>query len=72
MFLTADELIAASGRSRPKSQLAWALDRGFIPDNRHTDADGRPLVPRALFEAQPAQPAQTAKVQPKFEALRGT
>jgi len=69
MFLTADELIVASGRSRPKAQLAWALDRGFIPDGRHTDADGRPLVPRALFQAQPAQ---TAKVQPKFEALRGT
>jgi hypothetical protein len=69
VFLTVDQLILASKRTRPKAQLAWALDRGFIPDARHTDADGRPLVPLALFEAQPAQ---TARVEPRFEALRGT
>ena len=31
MFLSLDELAAASGRTRPKAQLRWALDRGLIP-----------------------------------------
>ena len=65
MFLTADELIAASGRRRPKAQLRWALDRGLVPHDRMTDADGRPLVLRSLFGAQEAP----QRARPKFEAL---
>jgi hypothetical protein len=67
MFLSADELIAASGRRRPKAQLRWALDRGLIPHANMTDADGRPLVLRALFN-----PATVpVKAEPNFGALRG-
>ena len=68
MFLTTDELIAASGRRRPKAQLKWALDRGLVPHDRMTDADGRPLVLRSLFNPQ----AVPEKVRPNFGALRGT
>lgn len=68
MFLTADELAAASARTRPTAQLAWALERGFVPDARHTDADGRPLIVKALFFPQ-AMAEQ--KVRPNFGALRG-
>ena len=67
MFLTADELAAASGRTRPKAQLRWALDRGLIPHDRMTDADGRPLVLRALFNPQTVPD----RVRPNFGALRG-
>jgi hypothetical protein len=68
MFLTPDELALASGRRRPKAQLKWALDRGLIPHDRMTDADGRPLVLRALFNPQ----AVPERVRPNFGALRGT
>ena len=67
MFLNADELVAASGRRRPKAQLKWALQRGLVPHERMTDADGRPLVLRALFN--PAT-VELPKVQPNFGALR--
>jgi hypothetical protein len=68
MFLNSDELAAASGRTRPKAQLRWALDRGLIPHDRMTDADGRPLVLRALFNPQTVPD----RVRPNFGALRGT
>jgi hypothetical protein len=67
MFLTAAELELASNRKRPSAQLDWALERGFVPDKRHTDADGRPLVVKALFF--PQQAVET-KVKPNFGALR--
>jgi hypothetical protein len=66
MFLTTDELTAASGRTRPSAQLKWALQRGLVPHDRMTDADGRPLVLRALFEPQPMMD----KARPNFGALR--
>jgi hypothetical protein len=69
MFLTADELVAASGRRRPKAQLRWALDRGLVPHANMTDADGRPLVLRSLFNPQTVP----VKAMPNFGALsRGT
>jgi hypothetical protein len=68
MFLTTDELAAASGRTRPSAQLKWALSRGLVPHDRMTDADGRPLVLRALFHPQ----AAPEKTRPNFGALRGT
>ena len=68
MFLSTDELAAASGRTRPKAQLKWALDRGLIPHDRMTDMDGRPLVLRALFNPQTVP----ERVRPNFGALRGT
>lgn len=68
MFLTPEELTQASGRSRPKAQLAWALARGFITSERMTDADGRPLVLRSLFNPAQHEPLPT---QPNFGALRG-
>jgi hypothetical protein len=68
MFLTVAQLEQASKRKRPKAQLDWALDRGFVPDARHTDADGRPLVPSALFNHAPSAPV---KATPKWEAARG-
>ena len=68
MFLTPDELAAASGRIRAKAQLRWALDRGLVPHERMTDADGRPLVLRSLFEG--AVPVQS-QAAPNWEALRG-
>jgi hypothetical protein len=52
MFLNVDELAVASGRTRPKAQLKWALDRGLIPHDRMTDADGRPLVLKAAQVAR--------------------
>ena len=67
MFLSADELAAASGRRRPSAQLKWALARGLVPHERLTDADGRPLVLRSLFN-----PATVpVKCEPNWEALRG-
>jgi hypothetical protein len=67
MFLTTDELIAASGRRRPSAQLKWALERGLVPHDRMTDADGRPLVLRSLFN-----PATVpVKTEPNWSALRG-
>ena len=66
MFLNSDELAAASGRTRPKAQLRWALDRGLIPHDRMTDADGRPLVLRALVNPQTVP----ERVRPNFGALR--
>ena len=68
MFLSVDELAAASGRTRPTAQLRWALDRGLIPHDRMTDSDGRPLVLRALFNPQTVPD----RVRPNFGALRGT
>ena len=68
MFLNADELAAASGRRRPKAQLRWALERGLIPHDRMTDADGRPLVLRSLFNPATVEPPRS---QPDFGALRG-
>jgi hypothetical protein len=65
MFLNSDELAAASGRTRPKAQLKWALDRGLIPHANMTDADGRPLVLRALFNPQTVP----VKARPNFGAL---
>ena len=67
MFLTSEELIAASGRRRPKAQLRWALDRGLVPHERMTDADGRPLVLRSLFNPQTVPQVE----RPRWEALSG-
>jgi len=66
MFLTTDELTAASGRTRPSAQLKWAIARGLVPHERMTDADGRPLVLRALFNPQTVP----EKTRPNFGALR--
>jgi hypothetical protein len=66
MFLNSDELAAASGRTRPSAQLKWALSRGLVPHDRMTDADGRPLVLRALFHPQTVPD----RAKPNFEALR--
>jgi hypothetical protein len=68
VFLTAEELELASNRKRASAQLEWAIERGFVPDKRHTDADGRPLVVKALFFPQ-QQASQ--KAQPNFGALHG-
>ena len=68
MFLSPDELAAASGRRRPKAQLRWALDRGLVPNERMTDADGRPLVLRSMFNPATVPAVETG---PRWEALRG-
>ena len=66
MILSA-ELAAASGRVRARAQLKWALERGLVPHERMTDADGRPLVLRSLFEGAAVAQRQA---EPDWGALR--
>jgi hypothetical protein len=49
LTLTPSELAALTGRQRPSAQARWLSVRGW-PHER--DADGRPVVLRAVAEAR--------------------
>lgn len=49
MFLTGNELLELTGRSRPSAQIRWLRQNGFEVLQR---ADGRPLVLRSAIAAR--------------------
>lgn len=71
LFLDPDELKTLTGHKvtayRRHEKVRQALGRMGIPF-RQRDADGYPLVQRALFEGQPVGPRRG----PNFDAVRKT
>lgn len=66
MFLTAEAIVALTGRKKPKLQREWLLSRGYRFDVR---ADGRPAV--LVSQVEERQGVRVDQPQePNWAALR--
>lgn len=69
MFLTDTEVAELTGLTRQSAQCHW-LERHGI---RHlVNAEGKPRVLRSHLERIMGGPAQKAKTQPNFDALKAS
>lgn len=68
MFLSADELRALTGLKRKADQVRFLRGQGYVVE---LDANGRPLVLRAVVEARMGAVPSPSRAEPDFGALRG-